>query len=114
MIVRIYTGEDGQSHFEDIDGPWVEDDHGREHTPWQDVTQLRLSRYPAGYFRTWHVGLHRHYAIILSGQVECVVGDGTIRRLGPGDVLLEEDLTGQGHTTRVVSAQPALAAFVHI
>jgi hypothetical protein len=114
MIVRIYTGEDGQSHFEDIDGPWVEDDRGREQTPWQDVTQLRFSRYPAGYFRDWHVGPRRLYAIILSGQVECAIGDGTIRRWGPGDVILEEDLTGQGHTTRVVGDQPSLVAFVHI
>jgi hypothetical protein len=30
--------------------------------------------------------------------VEIRTGDGTVRRFGPGSVLLAEDLTGQGHT----------------
>ena len=38
MMVRIYTGEDGQSHFEEINGLWTLDDRGREQTPWQHVT----------------------------------------------------------------------------
>jgi hypothetical protein len=25
MIVRLYSGEDGQAHFEEITGPWVGD-----------------------------------------------------------------------------------------
>ncbi len=33
--------------------------------------------------------------------MEIAVGDGTSRRFGPGDVMLAEDLTGRGHTTRV-------------
>jgi hypothetical protein len=33
------------------------------------------------------------------------VGDGTVMRVGPGDVLLAEDLTGEGHITRVVSEE---------
>jgi hypothetical protein len=30
MINRLYTGEDGQSHFEDIALPWARDDRDRE------------------------------------------------------------------------------------
>jgi len=30
------------------------------------------------------------------------MGDGTVRRFGPGDAVLFEDLTGQGHTSRTV------------
>jgi hypothetical protein len=33
--------------------------------------------------------------ISLSGIAEIEVGDGTIARVGPGDVVLAEDLTGQ-------------------
>lgn len=32
--------------------------------------------------------------------IEC--GDGSVRRFRPGDVMLAEDLTGQGHVSRVV------------
>jgi len=31
-----------------------------------------------------------------------VIGGGTTRRFGPGDAVLFEDLTGQGHTSRSV------------
>jgi len=34
--------------------------------------------------------------------MEVVIGDGTTRRFGPGDAVLFEDLTGQGHTSRSV------------
>ena len=114
MIVRLYSGEDGQSHFEDITGPWTLDDRGREQTPLRDAVGVRFTRYPVGFFFDWHPAARRRYAMILSGQVDCAIGDGTVQRLGPGAVLLEEDLTGQGHTSRVVGDQPLLVAFVHL
>jgi hypothetical protein len=42
------------------------------------------------------------------------LGDGTIHRLGPGDVNLAEDLTGHGHTTRVVGDEPRVTATIHL
>jgi hypothetical protein len=33
-------------------------------------------------------------------------------RVGPGDVLLAEDLTGRGHVTRAVGAAPRFYAIV--
>jgi hypothetical protein len=114
MIVRLYAGEDGQSHFEEITGPWVADDRGREQTPLQDAVGVRFTQYPVGFFSDWHPAARRMYAMILSGQVDCAIGDGTVQRLGPGDVVLEEDLTGQGHTNRVVGDQPVLVAFVRL
>ena len=30
--MRLYTGEDGQSHFEDVAFPWARDARGREQT----------------------------------------------------------------------------------
>ena len=40
--------------------------------------------------------------------------DGTVHRLGPGDVNLAEDLTGHGHTTRVVGDVPRVTATIHL
>jgi hypothetical protein len=45
-------------------------------------------------------------------QAEIEVGDGTVKRIGPGDVILAEDLTGQGHITRGVGDQPRLSVVV--
>lgn len=34
--------------------------------------------------------------------MEIGLGDGSLHRFGPGEGVLAEDLTGQGHTTRVL------------
>ena len=48
----------------------------------------------------------RQYTITLSGIAEVEVSDGTKRQVGAGDVLLAEDMTGEGHITRVISDEP--------
>jgi hypothetical protein len=45
------------------------------------------------------------------GRWEIGIGDGTTRRFGPGDVVLADDLTGQGHTTRSLGV-PRISATV--
>jgi quercetin dioxygenase-like cupin family protein len=115
MIIRLYTGEDGQSHFEDIALPRADDERGRGQTPLQGAaTGLEFARLPSGYASAWHTASRHAYAIILSGQMECTIGDGTVRRLGPGDIMLAEDFTGKGHFNRGLDDQPLLVAFVRI
>ena len=48
----------------------------------------------------------------LSGEGEIGLGDGTAHRIGPGRVMLVEDLTGQGHTTRVTSSVPRVTVAI--
>jgi quercetin dioxygenase-like cupin family protein len=67
---------------------------------------------PPGYILNWHCAPRRQYTITLSGEAEIEVGDGTVKRIGAGDVILAEDLTGQGHITRVVGNQPRLSVVV--
>ena len=52
--------------------------------------------------------------ITLEGEVEIGLGDGTTHRFGPGHVTLAEDLTGKGHTTRVVGNKRRLTATIHL
>ena len=110
-IVRLYTGADNESHFEDID---VE-------MNLQGVDQVSALQPTHGIqFRTatpshrssFHSVPRRQYVITLSGQVEIETGDGTVRRFGPGDVMLAEDTTGRGHITRVVGDQPRHYVFI--
>ena len=108
MLVRIYSGEDGQSHFEELDFPTGP--AGR--SPLQEAKGISFSRFEPGQFMDWHNAPRRQYVITLSGQVEIGIGDGTVRKLGPGDVLLAEDLTGRGHTTRVVGKQTRVTAII--
>ncbi|MDA1175004.1 MAG: hypothetical protein O2826_10890, partial [Chloroflexi bacterium] len=57
----------------------------------------------------------RHqFVITLSGEVEIGLADGTVHRYGPGHVNLAEDVTGKGHTTRVVGDVPRVRATVQL
>ena len=108
--VRVYTGDDGKSHIEDFDPPFepfvdVEGAYG-DGTPMENATGITIRRGAPGYFLDYHTAPRRQYTVTLSGEVEIATGDGTVRRCGPGDVLLAEDLTGEGHTTRVVGQEP--------
>ena len=106
-IVRLYTGDDGQSHMEELD-PASHPDL----TSMQDATGIQFRVTEAGRFSDWHNAPRRQYIIVLSGEMEIGLDDGTLRTFGPGDVLLAEDLTGQGHTTRAVGESDRVAATV--
>ena len=99
-LVRVYTGNDGQSHFEDL--ALLPAGVERSGSSGNHQSYLRAVR-PDGYFHDFHNAPRRQYAIFMSGgQMEVGIGDGTVRRFGPGDAVLFEDLTGQGHTARTV------------
>lgn len=104
-IVRIYTGSDRQSHFEDIELSFGGDRKIQTTTP-QPASMAVFRLAPAESIVDWHPAPRRQYVVTLSGQWEIECGDGTVRRFSPGDVMLAEDLTGQGHISRVVGDEP--------
>jgi len=115
-IWRVYSGADGQSHVAELPlamKPFVdvEGAHG-ESSPSQPASAIVFRVAPAGYVLDWHCAPRRQYSISLSGTAEIEVGDGTIVRVEPGDVVLAEDLTGRGHVTRVVGSEPRFYAIV--
>ena len=106
-ILRVYTGDDGLSHIEEIDLPFeaftdTEGAYG-EGTPFEGATGITFRRDPPGYFLDWHDAPRRQYVITIRGEIEIGASDGTLKRIGPGDILLAEDLTGRGHTCRLVA-----------
>lgn len=108
-MTRLYTGPDGQSHLEDVDAGAHPD-----LTKLHDAKGVAFRRFESGHFHDWHNAPRRQYVITLEGEVEIGLGDGTVRRFGPGHVILAEDLTGKGHTTRVVGSKPRLTATIHL
>ena len=108
-IVRLYTGDDGESHLEALDVT----SHPELATLHQ-ASGVVFRRQEPGYFSDWHNAPRRQYIFIISGEVEYVLGDGSVHRFGPGHVTLAEDLTGRGHITRVVGDQPRVVALVHL
>ena len=115
-IWRVYSGKDGRSHLEQVtlDMKPFKDHEGAygEGSAMQAVSGIAFRVAPPGYVLDWHCAPRRQYSISLSGTAEIEVGDGTRARVGPGDVVLAEDLTGQGHVTRVIGDQPRFYAIV--
>jgi hypothetical protein len=115
-IWRVYSGPDGQSHLAELPlamRPFTDTEgaHGEGTAP-QGATGIVFRVSQPGYVLGWHCAPRRQYSISLSGHAEIEVGDGTVARIGPGDVVLAEDLTGRGHVTRVVGAEPRFYAIV--
>jgi len=110
MFMRIYTGEDGESHFEDLGESLLKADFGP--TKMQAAKGILFTRNQPGHMSDWHTAPRRQYVIGLSGEVEIATKDGTAYRFKPGDVLLAEDLTGRGHTTQVVGDTIRVSAMV--
>ena len=105
-IERIFTGADNQSHFETVDLQEVSDNAGGMFTALQSATGIMFNSWQVGRVADWHPAPRRQYLVVLSGRVEFEVGDGTKRQFGLGEVILAEDITGQGHITRVIGKEP--------
>ena len=102
-VTRLYTGVDGQSHAEDIEVAWRPAKLRAELSESDPVkvTGAQFLRWPRGFVWAGHPASKRQYVIIVSGRGEVDVVGGKSVQLAPGRVLLAEDVTGNGHTTRV-------------
>jgi len=111
-VVRVYTGPDNQSHFEDIQVPLS--DAGKTGFLSERVKATGvIFRITTGeYNYDFHPAPRRQYVVNLEGEVEIEVGDGTRRILRTGDILLAEDTTGQGHISRAVAGKPRKSLFI--
>lgn len=114
LVTRLYTGDDEQTHFEELDLPLTVSDTGAMSTAIPiDSIFFRDTSDAGPDVWDYHVAPRRQFAIHLVGMTEIEVGDGTKRRFGPGDVLLADDLTGQGHISREVEG-PRLQVFAQL
>ena len=102
-ITRLYTGADGQSHAEDSEVAWRPAKLRAELSDSAPVkvTGAQFLRWPRGFVWAGHPASKRQYVIIVSGRGQVDVAGGKSVQLAPGRVLLAEDVTGKGHTTRV-------------
>ena len=101
-ITRVYTGDDGQSHFEDIAVAFPEEMGLGKRTPHFAADSISMREAAAESEMDFHNAPRRQFVITVAGRPEMECGDGSTRQLGAGDVLLADDLTGQGHITRTV------------
>ena len=107
QYVRLYADSDGESHFSDEEmelasvnfAPPAPPINISDSTPAKHFALIHSSE---GWFGDWHPTPYRQFFFLLSGKAEIGVSDGEVRLFGPGSILLVEDTTGRGHTSRVI------------
>src|SRR6516225_537424 len=103
VIKRIYTGTDGLSHVEDIEL--------NAKSVMEKVTGAEVRTTPPGRFSDWHPGPQRQYIINLSGTGQLEVAEGKVD-LPAGSIEYIDDLTGKGHTTRVMGDEERVSIWL--
>jgi len=104
-ITRVFTGADGQSHFDVVE---VDIDPGNRWTNTSGISAEPL------YFRSYappgadsdfvhHPAHAKQFMVMISGEKEIEVGHGIRQRFSLGEVLFMDDTTGAGHITRTLS-----------
>jgi len=113
-VTRLYTGDDGQSHFEDVPVEMVDQEmRGLISDPWT-ASAVQFREVGGDYALDFHCAPRRQLVVNLTGSVEIELGSGERRVLGPGTILLAEDTTGQGHISRNVNGQSRTCLFIHL
>lgn len=98
---RLYTGSNDQSHFETCSFALDEAPIGHA-LQIPDISSLVVGEIKNPEAISWHNAPVRQYIVMLKGSMEIEVGSGEKKLFQVGDILLAEDLMGQGHITRSV------------
>ncbi|HEU0168895.1 MAG TPA: cupin domain-containing protein [Chloroflexota bacterium] len=116
--LRLYTDEAGESHFAEVEVPLPEVDFAPPAAPMTfarlfGATDCGFLGAPAHWDgKALHPSPRRMLLLVLVGECEVTASDGEVRRVGPSSVLLQEDTSGRGHSTRVVGPHSGLAVVV--
>ncbi len=118
-VTVITVDQDGTSHFADREIDLVARAYAPPAPPLEvsdpvPAARGMFFRMPPGWFGDWHPSPRHQYFVQTTGLLDVQVGDGEVRRLGPGTVVLLEDTHGPGHTTRVVGPDAVCGVFLHL
>ncbi|HKC20254.1 MAG TPA: cupin domain-containing protein [Candidatus Dormibacteraeota bacterium] len=113
---RTYVDSQG-SHAEQIETDLVLADYAPPAPPLfvsapSAAVGFAYLRLPAGWDGGWHPTPRRQLFVLLRGTLEGEVSDGRVIRIEQGDVVLLEDTSGAGHSTRVVGDEDTEALVI--
>ncbi len=115
MVSRLYTGADNLSHVEQVEMkllPVARAPEGAGQSEAVKASHAYVVRLAPGFFEDWHNADARRYVVPISGRAEIEIAGGQKSMAEPGHIYLAEDLTGKGHTFRVVGTEDWVAVFV--
>ena len=116
---RVFTDEEGESHFEDVSSLLELVDFAPPAPPLHVAAPVEADRAilgvaPKGWYGDWHPTPARQFYVQLSGALEAETSDGEVRAFGPGAIVLLDDTTGRGHRSRVLGEEPVNMLFVQL
>ena len=103
-IIRLYTSDE-KSHFEEIEMKFG-GDQPMKTTDARAASSAVFRSAPAGLFLERHPAPRRQFLVTLSGSWEIEASGGVKRVFKTGDVMLADDTSGEGHTSRVPGNEP--------
>jgi quercetin dioxygenase-like cupin family protein len=112
QCIRLWTGDDAESHFEE---GWIELEAG----PHGDLLSGKIPAASVSFQETasggtldWHTAPVRQLVITLSGVLDFETRAEQHFILKPGVILLAEDTAGGGHAWRLTDAEPWRRVYV--
>lgn len=105
-IMEVSGGADGESHVALRDLPRTGGTPGRSVQSRLHATDVEMVDTLPGDFIDFHGVSTPRLLIVLSGKLEIGLGDGSKHVLSKGDVVLANDVTGRGHTSRTLGNEP--------
>ena len=106
-IVRVYSGSDGESHFEDVTPEELAEIVNQVG---EGEVSLGIRRSPT--FSDFHNAPRLQYVVNIQGIAEFETADGNKCRMVPGDVLIAEDIEGHGHIARSLGDETRISLAV--
>ncbi|MGA9639713.1 hypothetical protein [Flavobacterium sp.] len=112
IITRIYSDENGESHFEDFTIPLTNQGDIGFLSEEQTVGGIIFREVAPSYNYDFHNAPQRQYIILLDGGVEIETSLGVKRKFQTGEVLLVEDINGKGHKTKNLENRTRKSIFI--
>ncbi len=103
-IIRLYTGSDQKSYFEEIELKFGGDQKILT-TDSKAATMTVFRCVPPGTVLDRHPAPRRQYLVTMSGSWEIEASNGVKKVFKAGDVMLADDTTGEGHISRVLGSE---------
>ncbi|CAM3151684.1 hypothetical protein DRF59_06920 [Chryseobacterium flavum] len=113
-ITRIFSDERGETHFENIEIPLVDQGDIGFLSETFEVKKLQFRKVPADYDFDFHCAPQKQYIALLDGGVEIETSQGDKREFQTGEILLVEDVTGKGHKTKNLIKKERTSLFIYI
>lgn len=110
--VRIWTGPDGNSLFEEGAIAMPDGERGDVLSHVLDAASISFRETRSGGAFAPHDAPHRQFVLTLTGTLQFRTATGAEFTIRPGDVLLAEDTRGSGHSWRLTDDQPWRRAYV--